>query len=425
MGINRKVFYDSVRPAPFGGRITLSQKQGMDVILDEWDRRGLTDLRWLAYMLATAKHETAHTMQPIKEGGGQAYFTRMYDIAGSRPDLARRNGNTTAGDGARYCGRGFVQLTWRNNYRKMGKLLSIPLEANPDLAMRPEIACQILFEGMTRGESNFGDFTGKALEDYFSATKNDPREARRIINGTDRAADIAKIHEQFLDGLELANAPTETPMVVPTVAPPSGPDFEEVSPSQPIAPPPMVPAPTVAPAPYSQASGNLSKAQIEGVQARLRELGYFIVGNVDGDPAERTKDAIVLFRRNNGLPLSEEIDADFLMRLATATPLVMPGRDNATEKSVAPKVDAMAPTLGTRLWAKLTAIPTAIFAVITGVGEHWQTAKEKLTPVYDFTASIPLWVYFALIASAAFLIWKKSNEASAAMVKDYQMGKTL
>jgi putative chitinase len=147
-------------------------------------------MAWCAYALATAWHETAHTMQPIKEFGGASYLFRMYDPQGQRPRLAKQNGNVYPGDGVRYAGRGYVQLTWRNNYRRMGERLGYPLEGNPDLAMRPDIAAAIMRVGMDEGT-----FTGKAFADYLPKTGPAGRgqfsAARRIINGMDKSLTIA------------------------------------------------------------------------------------------------------------------------------------------------------------------------------------------------------------------------------------------
>lgn len=197
MAIDRKAFFAGIRQGPFPGKLTAGQVKGTSAILDEWERRRLTDYRWLAYMLGTAKWETDHTMQPIVEKGGPAYLKRMYDPGGDRSALAKRNGNTLAGDGARYCGRGYVQLTWKNNYAAMTRLLkaagvAVDIVANPELATRPDVAAFILFEGMIRGT-----FTGKKLSNYFSATAADWINARRIINGTDKAAQIAEIAKMF------------------------------------------------------------------------------------------------------------------------------------------------------------------------------------------------------------------------------------
>jgi hypothetical protein len=143
---------------------------------------------WIAYALATAKHETADTMQPIKERGGEAYFKRMYDIMGERPAKARELGNVKPGDGARYAGRGYVQLTGRANYAQYG------LADNPDDAMKPEIAARVLKDGMEKGR-----FTGKSLKDYLPG---DYIGARRIVNGTDRAQMIADYAVKFEKALK-------------------------------------------------------------------------------------------------------------------------------------------------------------------------------------------------------------------------------
>jgi len=73
VALKRRIFYDGIRHGPFPGKLTKGQVAGCEAILDGWEARAPTnsplpdDLRWLAYMLATAYHETAHTMQPIKE----------------------------------------------------------------------------------------------------------------------------------------------------------------------------------------------------------------------------------------------------------------------------------------------------------------------------------------------------------------------
>lgn len=188
---DRAKFYDGVRAGPFPGRLSPGQVAGLETILNEWERRGMTDLRWLAYMLATTFHETDQKMQPIEEygrGRGKAY---------GRPD--RETGKV-------YFGRGYVQLTWRANYETMGRLLGIDLLRHPELALLPEAATQIMFEGMTRGLSKRGDFTGKSLEHYFTDQKSDWRNARRIINGTDRADLIAGYAKQLYQDLIAAQA---------------------------------------------------------------------------------------------------------------------------------------------------------------------------------------------------------------------------
>ncbi len=203
--IDRKVFFDRVRKSPFGGSMTRSQVGGMSAILDAWDRDyPELDYRWLAYALATAYHETAHTMRPIHERGSRSYF-RKYE-PGTR--IGKRLGNTLRGDGYRFRGRGYVQLTGRRNYRVAGRKLGVDLIADPDLALRPDVAAKIMFEGMIEGW-----FTGRKLEHYIKpGGKADYVGARRIINGNDRARMIAAHARAFARALRAAiNEPKSSP----------------------------------------------------------------------------------------------------------------------------------------------------------------------------------------------------------------------
>jgi putative chitinase len=191
-------FFDAARNGILGPTLDNDEVSGCNAILEAM--AGLP-IAWCAYALATAYHETAHTMQPIKEYGGDRYFFRRYDIQGQNPSLARRLGNTQPGDGAKYAGRGYVQLTGRANYAKAGAKLTQPLIANPDFAMQPQIAADILRHGMREGW-----FTGKSFQSYLPASgladKAQFNAARRIINGTDKAALIAGYAMQFQAALQ-------------------------------------------------------------------------------------------------------------------------------------------------------------------------------------------------------------------------------
>ena len=105
--VNRQIFFSNVRAHLHGGHIHQSQVDGYNAILAEWDKRGLEDTRWLAYMLATTFHETAKTIQPIHEYGR---------------GKGKKYGNPDPVTHKIYYGRGFVQLTWKYNYEKMGRL---------------------------------------------------------------------------------------------------------------------------------------------------------------------------------------------------------------------------------------------------------------------------------------------------------------
>ena len=150
----------------------------------------LTDLRWAAYMLATVQHECANTWAPIVERGTPEYC-RKYDVG---TKLGTALGNTQPGDGYRFRGRGYVQITGRANYARLGKMIGRgdDLVRTPELATDREIAYRIMSIGMRSGA-----FTGKKLSDYISPSKCDYKNARRIINGLDRADLIAGYAAKF------------------------------------------------------------------------------------------------------------------------------------------------------------------------------------------------------------------------------------
>ena len=190
-------FFDAVRAGLLGPTLTPSEVSGCTAILDAMSG---APLAYTAYALATAYKETNHTMQPIDEIGGDAYFFRRYDPKGQRPDIARQLGNTQPGDGVRFHGRGYPQVTGRANYARASKELCVDLVARPERMLEPEIAAKVMRRGMAEGW-----FTGKSFASYLPATgaATLPQfiSARRIINGQDCAAEIAGYAVQFQKAL--------------------------------------------------------------------------------------------------------------------------------------------------------------------------------------------------------------------------------
>ncbi|WP_165958005.1 glycoside hydrolase family 19 protein [Segetibacter sp. 3557_3] len=148
-----------------------------------------SDRRQLAYCMATFKWETAHTMHPIDEYGGDPYFNKRY---GPSTSVGKMLGNTKPGDGALFHGRGYVQITGRRNYAKARSLTGVDLVTQPDLAKDPVVAYQIAIQGMKEGW-----FTGKKLSQFINNEKADFENARTIINGYDKAEIIANIARRY------------------------------------------------------------------------------------------------------------------------------------------------------------------------------------------------------------------------------------
>jgi putative chitinase len=218
MKFDRKIYFDMVREAPFGGNLSQGQVDGQNFILAAWEKQlFMSDLRHLAYCLATTKHETASTMLPIEEfgkGKGHEY---------GKPDT--QTGQT-------YYGRGFVQLTWKSNYVKATNQLDLEgpndLEWHAHRALDPVIAANIMFWGMHEGWFR-GDKQGRhTLARYFDDDTNDSFEAREIINGdkdlvpkwssnTPIGKLVAGYHTDFLRALTAASVPSKPPVATKTV----------------------------------------------------------------------------------------------------------------------------------------------------------------------------------------------------------------
>lgn len=209
--INRKEFFDAIRAPLFPKGLPQKAVDGCEFIISTWERsyQDRTPMTQFANVLGTTFLETGATMQPIHEFGNRDYFMRMYDKTGARPAKAVELGNTMEGDGERFAGRGYVQLTGRANYRKATRMLrtagiigpDIDFEANPDLVMKPDYAAHIMFLGMEEGL-----FTGRKLDDLVDVEADgdehaDFVKARAIINGTDRAENIADYSDSFLAAL--------------------------------------------------------------------------------------------------------------------------------------------------------------------------------------------------------------------------------
>ena len=197
MVFDRQRFFAAIRNAPFSGKLSQTQVQGTELVLDQFEKTAPDgDVRHLAYMLATAFHETAATMQPVRET--LAVSDDAAIIILDRAYAAGRLGQVTTpywrrdAEGKSWLGRGLVQLTHKPNYVAMSAVTGIDLVGRPELAIEPEVSATILVEGMLRGS-----FTGRRLSQYFNAQSEDWVGARAIINGRDRADLIAGYGKSF------------------------------------------------------------------------------------------------------------------------------------------------------------------------------------------------------------------------------------
>lgn len=206
--MNRELFFDEVRGMFPGGRILPLRFERLNAVLHGLESRKVP-LRHAAYILATAYWESDRFRTMREYATGEAYE--------GRKDL----GNTVRGDGVRFKGRGLVQITGRRNYAYWAGRLGVDLLVKPHLAEGLDIAVPILIDGSLEGT-----FTGRKLADFGSYA-----QMRRVINGTDKAGEIAAIAEDFEQALSAAGYGTQKatgaqepkPAPTPKPKPPSAP----------------------------------------------------------------------------------------------------------------------------------------------------------------------------------------------------------
>ena len=191
--IDHRFFFSTIRRS--FGPLRQDQVDGFNVLLSAIEER-CSSVPEAAYLLATAWHETAFTMQPVRET-----LASSDEDAIARLEFAWRRGKLRSvknpywrkdREGQSWLGRGYVQLTHRQNYERMGRRLGVDLVSNPGLAMVPSISADILIVGAQEGL-----FTGRRLSEFVGAGKRDYTSARRVINGLDKAGKIAEYARGF------------------------------------------------------------------------------------------------------------------------------------------------------------------------------------------------------------------------------------
>jgi hypothetical protein len=189
---NEQAFFDELRNSGiFGSALKPDQVKGLQTVCSS-AKAANWPVSFTAYALATACHETAYTMQPVREAYWLSENWRSKNL--------------------RYFpfyGRGYVQLTWKENYDKADRELKLggQLSKNLELALDPDIAARIMVRGMQEGWFA-GDRNGnrhtlaRHLPANGAASVAQMTSARRIINGTDKNEKIAAEAMKFQKALQ-------------------------------------------------------------------------------------------------------------------------------------------------------------------------------------------------------------------------------
>jgi hypothetical protein len=138
-----------------------------------------------------------------------------------------------------FYGRGYLQITHKKNYEKMGKLLGIDLVSNPDILLKnPAVSYKVSAVGFQRGV-----FTGAKISDFINKNKVDYKNARKVVNGLDKADLIDRLCKQFIKALKNSLVHNDSPVIVPIDKPEIG-DYEIVIPDDiPIEKPEVIAVP--------------------------------------------------------------------------------------------------------------------------------------------------------------------------------------
>lgn len=180
------------------GKLSQSQVDAINFIVDAMDKDKSITYPQGAYILATTWHETATTMLPIAEygkGKGRPYGMWQRNSKGELYAYKNGNRNTVYLQSEYphlYYGRGETQNTWFDNYEKLSKVFNVDFLKNPDLLLTQEWSTPVTIYSMKNGL-----YTGRRLSDYIHQSKKDYVNARRIINGTDKANLIAGYADTF------------------------------------------------------------------------------------------------------------------------------------------------------------------------------------------------------------------------------------
>lgn len=268
--MNRKEFYDALRKskAVFGSKLGAQQVKGMDGIIDAFEAVGDGKPDTLAYALATAYHETGRKMVPVREGfastdaGARSAVNALAKKRGAKSAVARY-AKPDPVTGHVYYGRGHVQLTWADNYKRSSKDAGIDLYRNPDAMLDPVISARVLIRGLLDGRWNG---QGKGLRFYLDVNK--VKEARRTVNVLDKAAEIAGYHRAFLAAINAAGG-VKAAKPTPSPVPPA---------PKPVTKPTQPPAGTQTPSAGKMTIGALIVAAGAALAAKWEALTAWIGG---------------------------------------------------------------------------------------------------------------------------------------------------
>jgi peptidoglycan hydrolase-like protein with peptidoglycan-binding domain len=390
------VLIQTAKKTIFGGKLTQAQIDGIHEIVDGWDMYGYGLDTALAYILATPTWETGKRMVPVRET-----FATSSKQAISRLDTAFKKGQMkwvkTPYWRTGFFGRGLVQITHEANYAgplRDAVLKEFPgcdIHADPELALRSDIAVFILIDGVTRGVTLKPDFTAYALEDFINEKKTDYNNARKTVNPgeKDSYVPIGDLARKWEDAIRAAREA-------------DGETFR---------------------GPGTNLYDGRFHGEIKQVQKRLADLKYD-VGRVDGVWGDRTAGAVLAFRRKNDLPLKPDniTDKDFLAALVTGEPVAVSAeRQTATVADLRAEGSKTVTGSDKQQWMGFAGVGMGGLAGVNKALDQADQYNAVLQRIADVTNPIigfiqtNFWIFLAgiggVVAYQAYKIKKNAVEA--------------
>lgn len=376
-----------------GGRPNRAVVQGI-VDNQHWLVEGKIDnLARLAAWAGQACVETDY-FKTLKEYWGPSAQQLKYDPA-SGSKLSRDLGNTKAGDGKRFMGRGVFQETGRFNYETHGEALGIDLVANPERAATPEISVRlsVLYWNSKKlsplaDKGNIAGISRAINRGSATASKPANHEAERI-----RCTAIAR---EVLGGKPAAKIASLLSMPEPVGEPEV---VDVVQPEPPVAEPenPEITKQVIVNETYTD------EKRVRRAQEWLRNLGYTEVATPDGKVGPFTRAAIRAYRADKGLPLGDYLDTEMFTMLAIDNePRALPKeRTEASSQDIREKVPEVRANFLNKIWAQITAGFFTLVAFIKGIVDNISGATEWLDPVKTFLGDIPPWAWTVAVFGVA------------------------
>jgi putative chitinase len=342
-----------------GGRAPLAVQvaESFETYADEF---GVSTPLRQAHFLAQLSHESAG-FSTTKEIWGPTPAQKRYE---GRADL----GNTQPGDGKRFMGHALMQITGRANHREFTDWIRDRISDAPDFEAQPELLMQFPWAML----GAFWFWTTRGLNAL--ADRDDVLGITRKINGGENGLDDRKA------ALSRAKAVLGIGTRAPAIRAPAG----------------------TAAKPGQWAEERLQRYEVEAIQKRLRELGYYQVGKVDGLWGPSTRGALIALQTTAG------IDADGHWGPATKAALA----DDANRRVIAParlmttaadlRAQGSLIAIGGRnlTWSSVSQILVAALGLAQWLLTNWEGGTDALpAPLGALVAFMPPWVAPVLVVA--------------------------